>query len=521
MPKHADSNGDVPVTKAPSSDRAPSSGPRRLADEAFEMPFSPGDIIGGKYQVTELLGVGGVGFVVAAIHMELGEKVALKFLQPDMLDNTQVVGRFSQEALASVKIKSEHVARVFDVGTLPDGAPFIVIEHLEGKDLDDILRQYGPMPIKRAVDYVMQACEALANAHACGVVHRDIKPENLFLTRRAQGMDVIKVLDFGISKVALTGTAIEPRVPLVKTMLPVGSPLYMSPEQVRASQDIDSRTDIWSVGCVLYELLGGHAAFDAPSITEVSARILEQEPTPLRSLRPDVPSELEAIIQRCLEKDPDQRYQNVAELALALYPFGPRRARISAERCCLLLNVGETSFSEFELPSISLVAPSFVTPLPLPDESGSAHSWPTLNLKHRPPSKRTSTRKALILGAVVVLAIASVEVWGRLRASGAMGASSARRQPVPPSAFQSPTPIPVKVGSAPGVPTSAVAAVAVKVTPAPLAPSSVQTTVEPKPPVRAVAPTGRSRAYSPAIRSRQTDSGRSANTSSPEPDPGF
>jgi serine/threonine-protein kinase len=490
-----------------------------LADEAFEMPFVPGDIIGGKYQVTELLGVGGVGFVVAAIHMELGEKVALKFLQPDMLDNTQVVGRFSQEALASVKIKSEHVARVFDVGTMPDGAPFIVIEHLEGKDLDDILRQHGPMPIKRAVDYVMQACEALANAHACGVVHRDIKPENLFLTRRAQGMDVIKVLDFGISKVALTGTAIEPRVPLVKTMLPVGSPLYMSPEQVRASQDIDSRTDIWSVGCVLYELLSGRAAFDAPSITEVSARILEQEPTPLRSLRPDVPSELEAIIKRCLEKDADRRFQNVAELALALYPFGPRRARISAERCCLLLNVGETSFSEFELPSISLVAPAGVTPLPLPDQTGPAHSWPTLNLKQRPPSKRASTRKALIVGSLVLLAIASLGVWGRLRASSATGAANARRQAA--SAFASRTPVPVKVGTVPEAPTSAVAAVQVKVTPAPPAPNSVQATSEPKAPVRTVAPSGRTRTYAPVTRSRQTDSGRTTGSSSPDPDPGF
>ncbi|HMJ14702.1 MAG TPA: serine/threonine-protein kinase, partial [Polyangiaceae bacterium] len=166
-----------------------------------------GSIVGGKYEVLGLLGDGGMGFVVAARHLELGEVVALKFLRPEALKNPELVARFAREARASAKIKSEYVARVFDVGTLPDGAPFIVMEHLEGEDLSAVLETRGALPVKVAVEYVMQVCEALAAAHALGIVHRDIKPENLFLARRSQGIDVVKVLDFGISKLALTGSA--------------------------------------------------------------------------------------------------------------------------------------------------------------------------------------------------------------------------------------------------------------------------------------------------------------------------
>src|SRR5512142_3026648 len=181
------------------------SGTQPRAEEAFEMPFVVGQMIANKFEITQLLGVGGVGFVVAANHTELGQKVALKFLKPEMLANTQVAGRFAQEALAAARIRSEHVARVFDVGSLADGTPFIVMEFLDGRDLFDIITQDGPQPIRTAVDYVLQACEALADAHSCGIVHRDIKPENLFLLRRSEGIELIKILDFGISKLALTG----------------------------------------------------------------------------------------------------------------------------------------------------------------------------------------------------------------------------------------------------------------------------------------------------------------------------
>jgi serine/threonine-protein kinase len=183
----------------------------------------------------------------------------------------------------------------------------------------------------------MQACEALAAAHAHGIVHRDIKPENLFLTQQAQGMHTIKVLDFGISKIALP----RGKRDLVRTQMALGSPVYMSPEQIRRSDQVDARSDIWAIGCVLFELLTGVTAFDEPSLLELSAAILEREPVPLQTLCPEASDELEEIVLRCLAKNPDERYQNVAELAAALFPFGPRRARISAERCYhMLKNAG-------------------------------------------------------------------------------------------------------------------------------------------------------------------------------------
>jgi serine/threonine-protein kinase len=308
-----------------------------LEQEIVETPFGPGDVIAGKYEVLNLVGTGGMGYVVSARHLELGELVALKFLRREAQANEELAERFAREARAAARIKSEHVVRVFDVGTLPDGVPFIVMEHLEGEDLGSVLERQGRLPIKTAVEYVMQACEGLASAHVNGVVHRDVKPENLFLTRQAGNIELIKILDFGISKVALGGLAGATRRQMIRTSMPMGSPIYMSPEQIRSSDTVDARTDIWSLGCVLFELLTEVTPFDAPSVMQVGAAILEQEPTRLRSLLPDAPAELEAVILRCLNKDVSKRYTNVAELAVELYAFAPRRARIFAERCNSLL----------------------------------------------------------------------------------------------------------------------------------------------------------------------------------------
>jgi eukaryotic-like serine/threonine-protein kinase len=334
---------------------SPTSGLQALGEQAIEMPFAPGDLIAGKYEVLELIGSGGMGYVVSAMHIELGEVVALKFLRPEALQIEELVERFSREARAAAKIRSEHVARVFDVGVLPDGVPFIVMEHLAGQDLSDVLHERGPLPIKVAVEYVMQACEALAAAHASGVVHRDIKPENLFLTKHAQGLDFIKILDFGISKVALAPGG---KRGFVRTMMPLGSPVYMSPEQIRSSDQVDARTDIWSLGCVLFELLTGTVAFNEPSLMQLSAAILEHDPVPLRELLPDAPEELEEVVLRCLEKDVDRRYGNIAELAIALYPFAPRRSRISAERCYHALKNAGLECPEFEVEIQSVYPPS-------------------------------------------------------------------------------------------------------------------------------------------------------------------
>lgn len=211
------------LTQSQPRESFPTSGLQPLSQDSVHIPFAVGDVIAGKYEVTGVLGSGGMGYVISARHTELGEMVALKFLRPEALVHPELVERFAREARAAAKIRSEYVANVFDVGTLPDGTPFIVMEYLAGKDLADHLHAEGPLPVSVAVEYIMQACEALAAAHSHGIVHRDIKPENLFLTRQAKGMNIIKVLDFGISKIALP----RGKRDLVRTQMALGSPVYM------------------------------------------------------------------------------------------------------------------------------------------------------------------------------------------------------------------------------------------------------------------------------------------------------
>jgi serine/threonine protein kinase len=325
------------------------SGAQAYAPEPLVVPFAQGDVIADKYEVVGLLGAGGVAYVLSALHLELHEMVAIKFLRPESLEMADVVARFASEARAVAKLKSEHVAHVFDVGSLPDGAPYIVMEYLEGRDLADVLAEQRRLPPKVAVDYVLQACEALACAHALGMVHRDIKPENLYLSQ-AGSVETIKVLDFGISKIALAAHQEATSRETTKTMLPMGTPGYMSPEQVRACGSVDARTDIWALGCVLSELITGTSAFEAPTQVQLGAVILEADPVPLRQKIADAPAELEAIVMRCLAKNPDDRFRDVAELALALYPFGRRRARLSAERCHQILH--GAAGGEIELNSV-------------------------------------------------------------------------------------------------------------------------------------------------------------------------
>jgi eukaryotic-like serine/threonine-protein kinase len=296
---------------------------------------SPGDVIAGKYRVERTLGSGGMSVVLAATHVDLGERFALKFLNRELLGEPSIIERFTQEARAACRIRNEHVARVYDVG-VHDGVPFFVMEHLEGQDLAAVLAEAGGgLEIADAVDYAMQACEALAAAHRQGIVHRDIKPENLFLACEGT-LPIIKLLDFGISKISLA--------PAMKRTgkLALGTPWYMSPEQIRDAASADERSDLWSLGVVLYELLVGHEPFRGETVTELCARVLEEEPRRIDEARSDVPLELAAVVHRCLEKDPDARFQTVAELARALAPFAPARALVCAERAALLLEAAPT-----------------------------------------------------------------------------------------------------------------------------------------------------------------------------------
>jgi serine/threonine protein kinase len=289
----------------------------------------PGTILAGKYRVDHLLGRGGMGVVVAAHHLQLDEKVAIKFLLPEALHDEEADGRFLREAQAAVKIKSEHVARVTDVGRLDDGLPYMVMEYLDGTDLARWIAELGFLPVEQAVDFLLQACEAVAEAHTLGIVHRDLKPANLFCIRRRDGALAIKVLDFGISKVTTPGVSGHD---VTRAATVIGSPAYISPEQMRASKEVDTRADIWSLGVILFELLCARTPFESTSLPDLAIKVATEPATPLRTYRPDVPAGIELVIERCLQKDRAHRYAHVAELAAALESFGSRSAATSAER---------------------------------------------------------------------------------------------------------------------------------------------------------------------------------------------
>ena len=299
-------------------------------------PVNEGDVLFGRYRIERAIGRGGMAVVVAATHLQLDQLVAIKFLLPHVLMEPDVVARFTREARAAVRIRNEHVARVMDVGNLESGAPFIVMEYLEGQDLSSVVRSRGALPVAEAVDYILQACEALAVAHGLGIVHRDLKPANLFLVE-SHGANNVKVLDFGISKnMGLTTATSGSDAGMTQSAFLLGSPSYMSPEQMNSAKNVDGLTDIWALGVTLYELLTGEAPFQAESLPFLCMEILQKPPRPLRALAPNVPEALERVVFCCLEKDKTRRYQSIAEFAVALEPFAPARSRLSLERISAL-----------------------------------------------------------------------------------------------------------------------------------------------------------------------------------------
>jgi serine/threonine protein kinase len=287
-----------------------------------------GDVLADKYKVERILGSGGMGIVLAARHVHLDVLVALKVMTDEALEDPVLVARFLREARAAARLRGEHIARVTDVGTLETGAPYQVIEYLEGSDLAARLANEGPLPISTAVEYVMQTCEALDEAHRAGIVHRDIKPSNLFVTRGCNGGACIKVLDFGISKSARLGGPSR-KLQGTHSRVLLGSPFYMAPEQLRSARDVDGRVDIWALGATLFELLTAQVPFEAESLLELALQVAQGDPRRLRPLRPEVSPELEAVVMRCLEKDRDKRYLSTQALASALAPFGVRTNGVS------------------------------------------------------------------------------------------------------------------------------------------------------------------------------------------------
>jgi serine/threonine-protein kinase len=304
------------------------------ADEATQSPLEVGQVLAGKYRVERQIGRGGMGVVLAATHLQLEHQVAIKVLRRDLLEDDKALTRLLSEARAAAKIRSEHVARVLDVGTLENGSPFIVMEYLEGEDLADLLDRQGALDVPQAVQFLLQSCEALAEVHAAEMVHRDLKPGNLFIARLPDGSASLKIVDFGISK--HIGPSAHATAATTSAQV-LGSPYYMPPEQMRA-EPVDERSDIWSLGAILFEMLTARPPFLGETLPEVYAAVLAQPAPRVVSLRPDVPPGLDEIVQRCLDKDPAQRFCDVADLAEALAPFGNSRSAHSVERVSRILS---------------------------------------------------------------------------------------------------------------------------------------------------------------------------------------
>ncbi len=280
-------------------------------------PPAAGSIVSDKFVVTRLIGTGGTGVVLAARDRVLGRLVAIKCLHRELATSPEIVARFLREARATSRLKSEHVVGILDVGTLPSGIPYFVMEHLTGRDLQTRLQERGAFSVDEVVDYALQALEAIAEAHRHGIVHRDLKPANLWLTTREDDSDFIKVLDFGTLKLRgtdLTLNECETR----KTSL-MGSPLYISPEQIRDPSDVDARSDIWSLGVVLHELLTGHPPFQGQFLAEIVRAVCNEDYA--LPAREDLPAELAEILMKCLQKEASDRFQSVEELAHAFLPI--------------------------------------------------------------------------------------------------------------------------------------------------------------------------------------------------------
>jgi serine/threonine-protein kinase len=421
----------------------------------------PGTIIGEKYRLVRVIGTGGMGVVYEARHIELGQRVALKLLQSG--DDDEQLQRFFREARASARLRSEHAAKVVDVGRQKSGAPFMVMELLSGKDLGEICKA-RPLPPPLAVSYVLQACEAVAEAHARGIVHRDLKPSNLFLTERADGQPLVKVLDFGIAKMMRADSEGK----LTGTGAVMGSPQYMSPEQLRSSRDVDHRTDIWSLGVCLYELLSGRAPFEADAVPELYVMVLRDKPAPIQARVPSLAPALAAAIMRCLEKDPAARWATVYELANALEPFGLDAARGSAARISTLLSKTGRSEPPPALEEAVLTAAAMSLD-------------PTVAISRSERSGSPRWIVASVFAATAIIGIGAGAAYLRKQ-------PAAERTPTPVQSAE-PTPTPSETAAAPVVSAPASVASAAPSTPSAPTPrplTAIRPVSAPKPPENAV-----------------------------------
>jgi serine/threonine-protein kinase len=403
------------------------------------VPLADGEVLAGKYRVLFPIGEGGMGQVFAAEHVQLGHKVALKVLRPSALESEEAVERFLREGRAAARLQSEHVARVSDVGKLDSGVPYMVMEFLEGRDLSQLLGEQRRLPIDQAVGYIIQASEAIAEAHHNGIVHRDLKPANLFVTTALDGAPLVKVLDFGISKASGLLGAAAPQITTTSAI--IGSPKYMSPEQMQDSRAVDGRADIWALGSILYEMLAGRVAFDAPTLATTCVQILQADPPHVRRSREEVPEELDVVIMRCLEKRPDDRFATVAELVRALAPFAPDSQALVAR-----------------IARMTATRPAGMTPL-------SRRSRPALDAPPNEPAASGPGKRAGVVWGVAIASVMAVGVIAVLRFQGGGRptggpATTTTTSTVPPTpAAENPSPPPAEALGAVSSAASAPAAI--------------------------------------------------------------
>ncbi len=322
-----------------------------LSPSMLEHAISAGDVIAGTYRIEARIGEGAMGSVFSAVHCDSAQRFAIKVLHPRHLREPQHMNRFLREARVAARLVSDHAVRVFDVGMTEAEVPFFVMELLQGEDLMRHVKSVGPLPVERAIDFMCQACDAVAEAHAQGVVHRDLKPSNLFLSRTTDGAECIKVIDFGVSKLL---RPIEGDGDVTATTVVVGTPAFMAPEQMRSSK-VDGRADIWGLGVTLYWLVTGERAFEGDSIVKIYESIL-RGPKPMNAVRADVPSELQAIVDDTLVWDPEQRLGSVTAFqarlrALAAGEASPSRSAPVEDERTYVMSTGELPPRAHELPT--------------------------------------------------------------------------------------------------------------------------------------------------------------------------
>jgi serine/threonine-protein kinase len=468
----------------------------------------------GKYLVESLIGEGGMGAVIKAKHIGLDEPVAIKCLLPEMMSRTDIVARFLREAKAAVKLKGEHVARVLDVGRMENNVPYIVMEYLDGADLNAIIKHYGAQDPAVAVDLMLQACEAIAEAHSLGIIHRDVKASNFFVTQPPNHPPVLKVLDFGIA------TAPEGASDLTSTQSVIGTPAYMAPEQMRSSRTADARSDIWAMGVVLYELLEGKRPFLSEVYSELCLKVGMDPPDPMRA--PGVPEGLQTVVMKCLEKPIEQRYQSVAELAFDLLPFAtdPVAGRAIVEQCARLLgrrsakgydhktprpSAGDATPAPFTPPQLTPsrltppmgveidvertemtpVSQSMVLGRPTPMPSGTPKTPTSIGsgvgeVSGMVPAiqEPKPRRRGAVIGAVALAVVAIVGV-GVFALGGSSGAQSENTPAAAPAAAPSPTA--TETATPPAAPIAATPPPPLLVTPDP-PPPTLPPPPDPKPP---------------------------------------